>query len=1040
MAAAKAMLTEIHESLPGVADDSNTYVLGSIFRHNVVIAGLPTDGYGTNNAATVANNMHRSFPSIKSYLLVGVGAGAPGLTDVRLGDVVVGNQVIQTDLGKKLDKNVFVRTSIPIRPSQSLRTAITKLRAEHETRRSKLTTYLDELRGHNAHMTRYTCRDGLYDFLFKSDYGHEPAMLDCELCDKAQLEQRLDRSTDEPRIHYGIIASGNQVVKNATERDQIARDIGACCFEMEAAGLTDSFHPLVIRSICDYADSHKNKKWQTYAAGLSAAYAKELLSVMEPISVESTLESDENNSGCTYFPSSTISVTQAQCLTTAHLRFSNQHVLMYIVFVSSEERRENYMQSLEFGDMDTRRSTIEKAHTATCGWLSSHPTYLDWLDPSKLADHNGLLHIAGKPGAGKSTLMKTAYERLKKQVGKENICLSFFFNARGTDLEKSTIGMYRSLLHQILQAMPDLQVVFDDSDIFPRRQLKSPVWTLDILQDTLAAIVALLGQRPLTCFIDALDECDADQIQDMIFFFEDLTQRAVDHDQKLLICFSSRHYPHVEVRKALRLILEDQTGHSQDLDSYVQSKLRAGKGKIVDEIRVKILQKANGVFLWIVLVVNILNKEFRNGRVFAVKKRLDEIPEGLSDLFRDILRRDSQNLDDLLLCIQWVLFAKQPLRREEFYFALVAGLDKDNLEALGPWDPAEITLEMMDRFISSSSKGLAELTKSEEPTVQFIHESVNDFLLKDGGWKDLWPEINDLKAESHDQLKRCCSAYFQVDFCSQAKVQEYLPADLDIFKRERVKWNVLGQTLDAVFPFLKYATANMLWHANYAAENLPQDEFLADPRLSLRIMMSIIFECYDLDPYLLGEEGVLLYVVAVLGYKELARTLIEKDVDVNTRGAFYGIALQAALEEGNRKIVQMLLKNGADVNTKGGSWGNALQAASAKGYPEIVQMLLENGADVNAKAGGYGNALQAASAKGYPEIVQMLLENGADVNTEGGEYGNALQAALYNGNYHIAKLLQGSTITPGSVYSPRAENSVVDSDLNVVERYRRKTI
>ena len=296
------MLTDIHESLPGVADDNNTYVLGSIFRHNVAIVGLPADGYGTNNAATVASDMRRSFPAIKWYLLVGVGAGAPGATDVRLGDVVVGNQVIQTDLGKTLESNVFVRTSIPIRPSHSLRTALTKLRAEHEMRRSKLTAYLDELRERNEHMTPYTSRDGLNDFLFKSDYVHCSAMLDCDPCDKTQLEQRPDRSTDEPRIHYGIIASGNHVVKNATERDQGARDLKACCFEMEAAGLTDSFQPLVIRGICDYADSHKNKKWQTYAAGVSAAYAKELLSVVEPISVESTLESDENKLGCTYSP------------------------------------------------------------------------------------------------------------------------------------------------------------------------------------------------------------------------------------------------------------------------------------------------------------------------------------------------------------------------------------------------------------------------------------------------------------------------------------------------------------------------------------------------------------------------------------------------------------------------------------------------------------------------------------------------------------------------------------------------------------------
>lgn len=99
-------------------------------------------------------------------------------------------------------------------------------------------------------------------------------------CDVDQQITRTPRSSHEPEIHYGIIASGNQVVKDAHTRDQIAKKLGALCFEMEAAGIMNQLPCLVIRGVCDYCDSHKNKEWQGYAALTAAAYTKELLSVV----------------------------------------------------------------------------------------------------------------------------------------------------------------------------------------------------------------------------------------------------------------------------------------------------------------------------------------------------------------------------------------------------------------------------------------------------------------------------------------------------------------------------------------------------------------------------------------------------------------------------------------------------------------------------------------------------------------------------------------------------------------------------------------
>lgn len=153
------------------------------------------------------------------------------------------------------------------------------------------------------------------------------------------------------------------------------------------------------------------------------------------------------------------------------------------------------------------------------------------------------------------------------------------------------------------------------------------------------------------CFIDALNECNKQQVLDMVEYFKDLRHIAAVHGIRLQICFSSRHYPYICIRSGLRLTLEDQQGHRNNLEKYVRSYLRADSGPLVNKIQDQILQKAAGVFMWVVLVVDILNKEFQRGQLPAVQSRLEELPDQLSELFRDILRRDNDNMEDLLLCI-----------------------------------------------------------------------------------------------------------------------------------------------------------------------------------------------------------------------------------------------------------------------------------------------------------------------------------------------------------------------------------------------------
>lgn len=305
--AATVMLDQRHADLLKPLNDPNTYTLGSVSNHNVVIACLPKGNVGTNPAATVAAWMISAFPSIRFGLMVGIGGGIP--PKVRLGDVVVSTPVgqfpgvVQWDFGKAKQGSSFERTGSLNNPPNVLLTALTKLETEHELNGSQIPEYLDELKQKWPRLApKYLSSKSLKDVLFKADCGHvsrsatgctsnpdnddgEEEGEDCRFCDKTQLVKRKLR---DMRVHYGLVASGNQVIKDAIFRDKLNKDLGGdvLCVEMEAAGLMNNFPCIVIRGICDYADSHKNKDWQEYAAAIAAASAKELLEYVQPSDVD----------------------------------------------------------------------------------------------------------------------------------------------------------------------------------------------------------------------------------------------------------------------------------------------------------------------------------------------------------------------------------------------------------------------------------------------------------------------------------------------------------------------------------------------------------------------------------------------------------------------------------------------------------------------------------------------------------------------------------------------------------------------------------
>lgn len=300
--AARSFLDKEHPKPASVADkDGNNYALGRIGSHNIVIAVLPHSEIGVVSAATVGRDMLHSFPNVRIGLMVGIAGGVPSVKhDVRLGDVVVSGKgsedegdVLQHDFGKRLqteDGNTFQYTGYLERAPRLLRAAVNGLATDYELEGHQLEDKVEEVLGLRSRLRkRYARPKSSSDRLYASNLVHPADAESClGVCDTApdSIVQRAQRDEeDQFVIHHGRVASGNSVVKSALDRDALAeKDI--VCVEMESAGLRNHFPCLVVRGICDYSDSHKNKEWQGFAAMMAAAYAKDLLLQIAPSKIQ----------------------------------------------------------------------------------------------------------------------------------------------------------------------------------------------------------------------------------------------------------------------------------------------------------------------------------------------------------------------------------------------------------------------------------------------------------------------------------------------------------------------------------------------------------------------------------------------------------------------------------------------------------------------------------------------------------------------------------------------------------------------------------
>ncbi|KAH8698443.1 putative kinesin [Talaromyces proteolyticus] len=313
-----------HEYGKHVGDD-NAYTAGRISGHYAVLAFMP--GMGNRSSASVARSLRVSFTGIKLTLLVGICGGTPYSTDneIILGDVIISDSIIEYDFGRQYPDRFVRKSGVKEtlgQPSQDIRSFLNSLQSSRRRTQiqRQIACHLKDFRGREE-------RDWTYpgvsrDILFAASYRHkhykqcpgvECICIDCHsiqdpVCELALRSDcqglgcagqsiqrhRLDTDNPETRIHIGPIASASTVMRSGKHRDKLAEDEGIIGFEMEGAGVWDNLPCLIVKGVCDYADSHKNKVWQNYATATAACCTKALLKYWTTGHQQPQLETSNN--------------------------------------------------------------------------------------------------------------------------------------------------------------------------------------------------------------------------------------------------------------------------------------------------------------------------------------------------------------------------------------------------------------------------------------------------------------------------------------------------------------------------------------------------------------------------------------------------------------------------------------------------------------------------------------------------------------------------------------------------------------------------
>ncbi|TVY39322.1 putative ankyrin repeat protein [Lachnellula occidentalis] len=714
--------------------------------------------------------------------------------------------------------------------------------------------------------------------------------------------------------------------------------------------------------------------------------------------------------------------------------------------------------TLFFPTMTHRRASTSTFHPKTCTWILRHPVFKTWHSAAR-----GLLWIKGHPGTGKSTLMAFLHTSLLANQTSKSIFLDFFFFNRGGALQKSPLGMYRTLLYQLYRrsgiARDMILGMFEE-----KRKTFGEGWQWQVsdLKGLAKEVVREVARKKeVTIFVDALDEA-VDEAGEkaapsLLEFFHDLNESAAADEGCLggvKICVSCRPYP-VLGSNADEIFVEEH--NKADMERYVRERLSAGvlgwqkesedtHRSLVDVI----VETSRGVFLWTSLQVPKVIRSLNDGEVSfqQIKPIIAAESSELYDLYQNILRHDVpvHLRKKSLHFLQWICLARRTLSLTELRFALACDDEDDSVlpnccEERTDFIDSDSRMEKLARSLSG---GLAEVRYySNAINVQFIHQTVSDFV-RDRGLELLVSmtdaeynsAVSNIKARGENRLSRSCLNYFKMKQVSEATIQwkkkyyrgenppflkyaeRFWPEHAYLAERGGISQENLVEWFESSSPVYETWIAASEWPEKTNNSILPCSGTTLlhvacawDLQSVVRKLMHDTMSVDQKD----SNGNTPLHFAAEGGCEQMVTLLIDLGADINMRNSpsspFLGSSstpLMIAARSGNIRLVRLLLERGSDVNGKNKTEEGALEETIYTGNISLVKMLIESGADVKGCNPEEKNPLQIAASCGYETIVRLLLREGADVNTRGGYLGNALQAAAAGPREAMVRLLLDS--------------------------------
>lgn len=467
--------------------------------------------------------------------------------------------------------------------------------------------------------------------------------------------------------------------------------------------------------------------------------------------------------------------------------------------------QQQILDSLWYRMLDHRRNSVSEAHPGTFDWALDPPTEkVEWDNLSKwLQSGSGIYWIHGKPGSGKSTLMKYLYDSsftrslLSKWAEDEPLWMPhFFFWNLGTVEQKTQYGLYRGLLYHILKDNPSLipdllpemwREAHKDGGPTGRTSLETQASNLDppTEEEMMLAFPRLKAHtRAAFCFfIDGLDEYSGDPFR-LITFLEKLVSdniKAVVSSRPIPSCFQAfSQGPQLRLQDLTRNDIKTYVHDTIALHPHIET-ITGMDSTIVDRIQGELTAKASGVFLWVVLACRSLIQGFAAfDTPEELQQRLEELPPELNDLFEHILQKFDRRYQEQAAKLLYLCYHSTNLKNSPYYphkalFTLGLALaDADNLDTTKPFQYKQFSQDekinkckQLEARLRSRCCGLLEIQfgcsrlshclcqsdphpprkhsncKIVGSTVDFIHRTVFEFLKSPGMWANEYLQISD---------------------------------------------------------------------------------------------------------------------------------------------------------------------------------------------------------------------------------------------------------------------------------------------------------